>query len=273
MVQALVDIAGFKMDFDVVGETAWGSDTILLKEDDNLIKNTNWCDVGFSIVPFLTPEKNKIFTEGFRQLIYNEIKNDINVSLSEFRLEKYHQYCSDQQHLEFMQRMREGFSADKLPIELSLIEQCVSDVCSVAVVASNPHAAEECFNLRIIRPGIKGDNNPPHRDVWLNHLRDCVNIYVPIIGSNEHSALPIIPGSHLWKESDIQRTTNGARLDGVSYRVPAVVGSRYGLNMARPNPKPGEMMVFTPYAIHGGGINLNQDITRVSLEMRFWRKA
>jgi ectoine hydroxylase-related dioxygenase (phytanoyl-CoA dioxygenase family) len=42
--------------------------------------------------------------------------------------------------------------------------------------------------------------------------------------------------------------------------------------MIRPNPKPGEMLLFSPYLIHGGGVNFNKDITRVSLEMRFFRK-
>jgi len=31
-------------------------------------------------------------------------------------------------------------------------------------------------------------------------------------------------------------------------------------------------MVFTPYAIHGGGVNFSPDTTRVSLEIRLWRK-
>jgi ectoine hydroxylase-related dioxygenase (phytanoyl-CoA dioxygenase family) len=42
--------------------------------------------------------------------------------------------------------------------------------------------------------------------------------------------------------------------------------------MIRPNPKPGQAMLFSPYLVHGGGYNLNTDTTRVSLEMRFWKK-
>ena len=64
----------------------------------------------------------------------------------------------------------------------------------------------------------------------------------------------------------------GALIDGVRYTVPAVTGVRRGWRMVRPQVRPNELMVFTPYAIHGGGVNRNCDRTRVSLEIRFWRR-
>jgi prepilin-type N-terminal cleavage/methylation domain-containing protein len=50
----------------------------------------------------------------------------------------------------------------------------------------------------------------------------------------------------------------------------ATVAAVKGLNLITPNPGPEQVMVFTPYTIHGGGYNFNKDTTRVSLEMRFW---
>jgi ectoine hydroxylase-related dioxygenase (phytanoyl-CoA dioxygenase family) len=41
--------------------------------------------------------------------------------------------------------------------------------------------------------------------------------------------------------------------------------------MIRPNPSENEVLVFSPYLVHGGGYNTNIDITRISLEMRFWK--
>jgi ectoine hydroxylase-related dioxygenase (phytanoyl-CoA dioxygenase family) len=41
--------------------------------------------------------------------------------------------------------------------------------------------------------------------------------------------------------------------------------------MIRPNPTEKQVLVFTPYMVHGGGYNSNKDETRVSLEMRFWK--
>jgi len=42
--------------------------------------------------------------------------------------------------------------------------------------------------------------------------------------------------------------------------------------LERPNPGENEMLLFSPYLVHGGGYNFNTDMTRISLEMRFWRK-
>jgi ectoine hydroxylase-related dioxygenase (phytanoyl-CoA dioxygenase family) len=41
--------------------------------------------------------------------------------------------------------------------------------------------------------------------------------------------------------------------------------------MIRPNPMENQLMIFSPYLIHGCAINNNEDITRMSLEVRFIR--
>ena len=35
--------------------------------------------------------------------------------------------------------------------------------------------------------------------------------------------------------------------------------------------KENEVMLFSPYLVHGGGYNFNADVTRISLEIRFWK--
>jgi hypothetical protein len=42
------------------------------------------------------------------------------------------------------------------------------------------------------------------------------------------------------------------------------------LHLLRPNPAPSEVLLFSPYLLHGGAVNLNENETRISLEMRFW---
>ena len=128
------------------------------------------------------------------------------------------------------------------------------------------------FCVRVVRPRSR-DNNPPHRDVWLDRLRHAINIYVPLAGSTALSSLPIVPGSHLWAESEIERTVSGARVNGIEFTVPSVVGSTKPLRIVRPDPGLNEFLVFSPYLIHGGAFNQLPDRTRVSLEMRFWREA
>ena len=109
--------------------------------------------------------------------------------------------------------------------------------------------------------------------MWLDWLRSAINIYVPIAGSDASSSLTLVPGSHQWRESDLVRTARGRRIGGVRYSVPAVLGARHPLTMIRPDPGPEEVLVFSPYLVHGGARNLNLDCTRVSLEMRFARRT
>jgi hypothetical protein len=57
----------------------------------------------------------------------------------------------------------------------------------------------------------------------------------------------------------------------MTFTVPSVVGAAHPLVLERPNPGLNEVLVFSPYLIHGGAFNQQTDRTRVSLEMRFWR--
>jgi len=33
-----------------------------------------------------------------------------------------------------------------------------------------------------------------------------------------------------------------------------------------------QVLVFSPYLIHGGAVNLNSNETRISIEIRLWKK-
>jgi hypothetical protein len=73
-------------------------------------------------------------------------------------------------------------------------------------------------------------------------------------------------------ESAIERTVEGAILNGTSYTVPCVISILDEMpKLIRPNPKENEVMLFSPYLVHGGGYNFNENITRMSLEIRFWK--
>ncbi|HYE41071.1 MAG TPA: hypothetical protein VEB23_14130, partial [Ramlibacter sp.] len=64
------------------------------------------------------------------------------------------------------------------------------------------------------------------------------------------------------------RTTGGAVLNGMPYRVPAIVEWDGHRKMVRPTVKEGEALVFSPLIIHGCAKNLQSDVTRVALELR-----
>jgi len=162
-------------------------------------------------------------------------------------------------------------SVSDFPIPILEIESRISEICETPLIAKNPFDQQSIFHFRIVRPH-SNDNNPLHRDVWLKDYANCINLYIPIAGSNDLSSLSIIPGSHCWRESRIERTQEGALLDGVQYNVPAVTDIRGDYEIVRPNPKRNEVLVFSPYLIHGGAINLNPNQTRISVELRLWKK-
>lgn len=256
----------------VEGPTAAGGDEVLLDRDDDLTRATPWAERGYAVAPFLDVAAGAALVGGVTDIIAEYMRTE-GVSVgSGFALERYHEFVDDEAHARVIAHVRRCFPVERLPVARGLIEGRVSEVLGVPVTADSPHLGEAVFCVRVVRPGSP-DNNPPHRDVWLDRLRDAVNIYAPIAGSDRLSSLPLVPGSHRWRESEIERTSAGAKIGGLGYTVPAVTGSSRPLAFVRPDPAPGEVLVFSPYLIHGGALNRNRDRTRCSLEMRFWRRG
>ena len=116
----------------------------------------------------------------------------------------------------------------------------------------------------------KYDNNPPHRDIYISRLRDALNLYFPVCGSTKKSSLGIIPQSHRWMESDISKI-NSPIINGYKYNVDFIANKEKIIRHMSNNDD--EFLLFSPYIIHGGAPNFNdKSHTRISLEIRFWRK-
>jgi len=273
MGRVVIEIDGYSYSAEIDGERRYGTDEVLLLADDNLIAGTPWASRGFTVARFLDAASYHALVGGITDVVREVVAQHMTTDLNDFTLDQYHRYVSSEVHQQVVRETVGGLAIDRLPIPVRLIERRISELCGTEVCADAPYLDSPLFYIRIVRPGVETDNNPPHRDAWLDHLRNCVNLYVPIAGSNARSALPVVPGSHLWKESEIERTSEGALIGGQSYRVPSVTGAVRSIRMVRPNPGPNELTLFSPYLVHGGGINLNPDTTRVSLEMRFWRRV
>jgi len=260
-----------------------GKNEVLFDIDDSPVKHAIWASPGYTIEPFLSKEKNAIIREGIKKIIV-DILSSINVATEGFELAEYHKYVNDDTHLQFAEAIRAGsdgtggISMEKFPLSIDEIDERISQICGTKVTArkvfdlgGGKTYTVKHFWIRVVRPQHYKDNNPPHRDVHLDRSRGAVNLYFPLAGSTEDSSLPIIPDSHFWPESEIVRTYGNAYVNDVKYTNPATVAAVRGLDMVTPNPGPEEVMVFTPYTIHGGGYNFNANSTRVSLEMRFWK--
>jgi hypothetical protein len=253
-----------------------GKDSVLYRDDNNIINN-EWEKEGFVITPFLTPALFNDFYDFVHMFTVSTLKKIKSFDSGSFTLEKYHKFVTDEEHLKFLKYVAagqlgiSGIPLNKLPFSYTEFDKHVSNICNANYTCKKTYYKFFTFNrfcLRFVRP-LSKDNNPPHRDCHLKRNRKIVNIYAPIAGSNNNSSLPIIPGSHFWPDIDLEITKGKTYVNGVKFTNPAIISAHKGLDMVTPDPKLGEIMVFTPYAIHGGGKNFNSDLTRISLEMRF----
>ncbi|MCI0570208.1 MAG: phytanoyl-CoA dioxygenase family protein [Myxococcaceae bacterium] len=261
-----------RLSWDIEGEVVSGADEVLLDHDDDLTARAPWSERGFTVAPSLPHEELAALRQGVTRMIAG-ILAETGAPTEGFTLERYHTFIAAdaRRHGHVVERIRDGFPLHRFPIDGERLTRRISEICGVPLQTTYANGSPGLFCLRLVRP-LSTDNNPPHRDVWLDHLRHAINIYVPLAGSDARTSLPLVPGSHRWSEADIQRTASGARINGWAYTVPSVVGASRPIRMVRPNPGPEEVLVFSPYLIHGGAKNFSEDLTRASLEMRFWRK-
>lgn len=247
---------------ELLVDNDWGNDFVMIDNDINLLKNTDFDDVGYKILNI----------ENYNKLLQNFIRNEIHFITKKYiNLTNYHNEITDAEHTLILNSM--PYKKNMYP-----------DVCEFCnyLEAYISHVLKEpikIFNddlwFRICRPSKVSENdfNPCHRDVYLDFYRNTVNIYLPVIGSNDNSSLKIQPGSHKWSESETIVTKGGAFFKSTNkkYSVDAIVDSKKPLEMIRPNPMENQLMLFSPYLIHGCSDNNNENTTRISLEVRFIR--
>jgi len=261
-----------EINYKAEGEKTSGNDVVLLHQAIDLTFGKRWGERGFTIEKLFQERVYQEFKAKTKALIISlwqsaglDIPND-------FEVNQYHSAASHKDlHLAAVEKTK-LLSLDKFPIPIHLVEQRISEICQTPLIAKNPFDGQSVFHFRVVRPN-SNDNNPLHRDVWLPDYANCINLYIPITGSNTNSALSLIPGSHHWPESKTERTEQGAVIGNMKFNVPAVTSIKGEYEIVRPDPKENEVLVFSPYLIHGGAVNLNEDQTRISIELRLWKKS
>jgi hypothetical protein len=260
------------LQYQTEGERAFGPETVLLHQSVDLTQKTSWTEKGFSIESLFDENVNKQFEAASRDLLLTLWRQARLNAPSSLALDQYHQLISQYaDHLNVLERTKLQ-PVENFPVDIRLLEERISSICQEKLEVKNPFDNQSVFHFRIIRPNTT-DNNPLHRDVWLADYKDCINLYIPIAGSDEDSSIILIPGSHRWPESKIERTLHGAVINGVRFNVPAVTAIQGDFKAIRPNPGRNQVLVFSPYLIHGGAINLSPAKTRISIEIRLWKKS
>ncbi len=260
-----------KVSYETTGLVEKGEEITLLSTAIDLTAHKNWANKGFTIEPLFSENIFKEFHQKIHDLIislWKEAGLDVEYK---FPLEHYHSIASEKHiHIAAIEKTKTIY-VERFPIPISLLEERISEIVKVPLQVINPFGRQPTFHFRVVRPQTN-DNNPLHRDVWQKENADCINLYIPIAGSDKNSSLSIIPESHHWPESDIERTKEGAVINGISYNVPAVTNIFREFEIVRVDPKENEVLVFSPYLIHGGAANLNEDFTRISLEIRLSKR-
>ena len=266
-----LDLNGQRVAYQVEGAAKSTADAqVLLAQATDLTARAAWAEAGYAVVPGLPAPIQQMLQAGLAELLREALRAAGCSVAPDFDITPYHHAVGDDPACPLaVNAQTKSYDLSRLPIAPALLEGLVSAACGQPVRAHNPHAREAVFHLRIVRPN-RADQNPLHRDAWLPRYHDALNIYLPVAGSTARSSLTLVPGSHHWPENMVERTEGGAIYHGVLYTVPGVLRPVRPLQIIRPNPGPDEVLVFSPYLLHGAAANLNDDATRISLEMRFW---
>jgi hypothetical protein len=260
------------LSYTAVGDKAWGEDIVLINSGIDLTAKTEWHSEGYSIQKLFAVEEFGFFQKGIKKILIDLWKKSGLPVDEDSYLNQYHLFAkTKEEHLKAVEGTK-LISVAALPGSVQKLEKRITEIVGQEMIAKNPWDNTSVFHFRVVRPDSH-DNNPLHRDVWLEDYDDCINLYIPIAGSNEKSSLIIIPGSHLWKESRIEKTKVGAEINGVKFNVPAITAIEGSYDLVRPSPMENQVLIFSPYLVHGGAVNLNKDETRISIEMRLWKKT
>lgn len=254
------------------GERITGPETVLLDKSIDLTQKTSWSTPGFTIERLFEEDLYARFESSVKDILFRRWKKVGLQIPGNFEPDQYHTLISDYaSHLSVIDQTK-LLSVSDFPVDIRLLEKRISEICNEPLEVKNPFDNQSIFHFRIIRPNTN-DNNPLHRDVWLEDYKDCINLYIPVAGSNEDSSIILIPASHRWPDSLIERTKGGALINGVKFNVPAVTGIHTSFQAIRPNPGRNEVLVFSPYLVHGGAVNLHPSKTRISAEIRLWKRS
>jgi hypothetical protein len=260
-----------EVNYDTRNKAERGERITLIDSAIDLTMNRSWAKKGFTIQSLFSQKTYADFrqkTQLLLILLWKEAGLEVE---PEFPLELYHTLASEKsKHLAAVEKTKSVYT-HRFPISIVELEERISEIVEIPLKVINPFGDNPTFHFRVVRPQ-SNDYNPLHRDVWQKENADCINLYIPVSGSNEKSSLAIIPESHHWSEYDIERTKEGALINGTSYHVPALTKIFREFEIIRPNPNENEVLVFSPYLIHGGAVNHNTDITRISLEIRLRKK-
>lgn len=276
-IEYLINEKSYRFSIDGSSDFVFGKDEILSQKDTDITYFQPWYEDGYTVIPFLNDNDYQIILKGLTDCVSKIIKNEINISANNFSLEKYHTFVlSDQDHFKVVSKTRDLFP-DDFNLDIYSLMSRFNEILGFELSDFDKKTSYKAHIIvRINRPNST-DFNPPHKDIY-EHLDDqhyipeFINFWIPVCGVNEKSSLPIVPKSHRLPEFQIERTVDGGVIAGNKYRVRNIKSWNGSNRLYRANIKEGELLLFSPHLVHGLGVNENENITRVALEFRLYKK-
>jgi|TARA_B100001094_G_scaffold277445_1_gene286298 hypothetical protein len=257
-------------------EFKFGKDEILSNASTDITSVQNWYSEGHTSLPFLWNEQFEDLKKGITKTIKNIAEDIIGKPLDGFTLENYHKYVtSNEEHFKVVSKTRDLYSysfgfpiKDMIPKFEALLGFKLTDRIPDTDI-------DEHIIVRINRPK-SNDYNPPHKDMYEGYDNgknfQFLNFWVPIAGVTDKTSLPIAPKSHRIPENKILRTIDGGKVGSNSYRVVLIKEWDGSSDLVRAKVDYSQVLMFSSHMIHGLAINEEEDVTRVALEFRLFKK-
>ena len=235
----VLDYDGERVTFDVEGETSWGAPGVLLDQDDNLVAGRPWADAGFSVEPFLAPSDYDRLVAGIqacwsgasrpRGCRCHPASRWIGITMSSrptpriarFRIRAPGVTASRTCPVAGRDDQRAASARSSECASPPRLRTPISPSIS-ASASSGPAAATT--TRRIV---MSGSIACATRSTSTCRSRAARRV----------RRLPLVRGSHRWAESEIERTVEGARVNGIVFTVPSVVGAAHPLSLRAAGPR------------------------------------
>ena len=254
----------------------YGDDIVLSNAETDITYNTNWYSDGYTNNKFLINDEFGDLKDGISNTISNLITNEIGIDTSGFTLENYHKYIkTNEHHFKVVSKTRDLYAYD-FGFNIKELIPKFSEIIGLDLTDRIPNTnIDEHIIVRINRPK-SNDYNPPHKDMYEGYDSgknfEFVNLWVPIAGVTNKTSLPIVPKSHRISENSILRTIDGGQVGKNKYRVCLIKEWDGNSDLIRTNVNYGEVLMFSSHMIHGLAMNEEDDVTRVALEFRLFKK-
>jgi hypothetical protein len=271
-----IQIEDTKYNFNVGADAifGFGENEILSQKNSDIAYGQPWYNNGFTEIDFLSNDEFITLKNEITQSIKTILEATLKCSLVDFKLEDYHKFITNNDdHLLVVSQTRDLFE-DNVTINLPFIKRKIENILHLKLTDIVPGTNYKMhLIIRINRPN-SNDFNPPHKDIYEFYdeyklTPKMINCWIPVAGVNINSSLPLAPSSHLISENKIERTFTGGYFEGNKYRVRIIKKWDGSNNLIRSKAKYGQILLFSPYLVHGVAIN-NTSQTRVALELRLF---